>query len=123
VNRQTKRMLQRQGQVDQNGAPVPGTREAPRPAAGRRGPGGPAGGGPKDPPTGGSAGARGRRGGGGPVQFVRDVRGELLRVAWGTRDEVVSYTGVVVVTLIVLVSFVFLLNLGFARAISALFGT
>src|SRR5579875_2380020 len=102
-------MLQRQGQVDQEGSPVVGTREATRPAPSRRGAAG-----GRDIPTGGSAGARGPRGG--PLQFVRDVRGELRRVAWGTRDEVVSYTTIVIVTLIVLVSFVFLLNLGFAKA-------
>ncbi len=33
-----------------------------------------------------------------PVTFVREVRGELARVAWPTRPEVVTYTLVVIVT-------------------------
>ena len=119
MNRQTKRMLQRQGQVDQEGSPVTGTRQPPRQAPNRRGVGGAGVGGGREVSTG--APARGPRGG--PVQFIREVRGELRRVAWGTREEVRNYTTIVVVTLIVLVSYVFLLNLGFARAVSALFVT
>lgn len=33
-----------------------------------------------------------------PTQFVKEVRGELSRVAWPTRHEVLTYTVVVVVT-------------------------
>ncbi|HET6793477.1 MAG TPA: preprotein translocase subunit SecE [Acidimicrobiales bacterium] len=61
--------------------------------------------------------------GGGPVNYLREVRNELRRVAWATRDEVVNYTTVVVLTLVVLVAFVFALNYAFSKAISALFGT
>jgi len=34
-----------------------------------------------------------------PRQFVKEVKGELTRVAWPTRSEVVTYSMVVVVTL------------------------
>ena len=120
MNRQTKRMLQRQGQVDQEGSPVTGTRQPPRTAPSRRGVGGAgAGGGGRDAQSGGAP--RGPRGG--PVQFIREVRGELRRVAWGTREEVQRYTMIVITVLVILVSYVFLLNLGFSKAISALFGT
>ena len=39
----------------------------------------------------------------GPGQFLREVRGELRKVAWPNRKEVVSYTIVVLVTTLVLV--------------------
>jgi preprotein translocase subunit SecE len=33
-----------------------------------------------------------------PLSFVKEVRGELARVAWPTRQEVITYTLVVIVT-------------------------
>jgi preprotein translocase subunit SecE len=42
-----------------------------------------------------------------PGQFLREVRGELKKVAWPSRGEVVSYTLVVLVTTAVLTAFVF----------------
>jgi preprotein translocase subunit SecE len=33
-----------------------------------------------------------------PMEFVKEVRGELGRVAWPTRNEVVTYTVVVLVS-------------------------
>lgn len=43
----------------------------------------------------------------GPVQFLKEVRGELRRVAWPTRHEVVNYTIVVlaITTLLTLITF------------------
>ena len=119
MNRQTKRMLQRQGQVDQEGSPVTGTRQPPRTAPSRRGVGGAGAGGARDTQAGGAP--RGPRKG--VAQFVREVQAELRRVAWGTRDEVQRYTMIVITVLVILVSYVFLLNLGFSKAIAALFGT
>jgi preprotein translocase subunit SecE len=110
LNRQTKRMLQRQGQLGPDGTPQTAERPVRQPPT--RGPGGrPPAGAPARPPLSSRV-----------VSGVKDVRGELRKVAWGTRDEVVNYTTVVLVTLVILVSFVFLLNLGFSRAIKALFG-
>ena len=109
MNRQTKRMLQRQGQLGPDGTPQTAERPVRQPPT--RGPAARVPGAPPRPPV------TTRM-----VNGVKDVRGELRKVAWGTRDEVVNYTTVVVVTLIILVSFVFLLNLGFSRAIKALFG-
>ena len=110
MNRQTKRMLQRQGQLGPDGTPLTAERPVRQPPT--RGPGGrPLGGAPPRPPLSSRV-----------VTGVKDVRGELRKVAWGTRDEVVNYTTVVLVTLVILVGFVFLLNLGFSRAIKALFG-
>jgi preprotein translocase subunit SecE len=112
VNRQTKRLLQRQGQLDEEGAPAAGGR---RPPPTRRPPGG----------TGGS----GRDGGvdrpGLPervVEFAREVRNELAKVAWPNRKEVVKYTVVVFFTLVFMTSLVFGLDAGFAKGVLFLFG-
>jgi preprotein translocase subunit SecE len=117
VNRQTKRMLQRQGQLGPDGTPLAPERERQGPRQPQRGP---AGRGPVGAPPGRQTreSVVTRLGNG-----LKEVRGELRKVAWGTRDEVRNYTTVVIVTLIILVSFVFLLNLAFSKAVSALFGT
>ena len=109
MNRQTKRMMQRQGQIGPDGTPLVAERQVRQPPTrpATRTPGGP----PRP-----SLPTR-------VVSGVKDVRGELRKVAWGTRDEVVNYTVIVIITLVILVSFVFLLNLGFSKAIAALFGT
>ena len=70
MNRQTKRMLQKQGQLGADGEPVAQKR--------------------KPPPA-----AKNREKRVGPLQFLREVRGELRKVAWPTRDEVVKYSIVV----------------------------
>jgi preprotein translocase subunit SecE len=57
-----------------------------------------------------------------PRQFLREVRQELRKVDWPTRDETTSYSIVVLVTVIVLTSFVFFVDLGFSKAIVNLFG-
>lgn len=36
------------------------------------------------------------------LQFIREAREELRKVTWPTRDEITSFTIVVVVTLVVL---------------------
>ena len=110
MNRQTKRMMQRQGQIGPDGTPLAAERQVRQPP--NRGPAARTPGAPPRPalPT-------------RVVSGLKDVRGELRKVAWGTRDEVVNYTTVVIITLVILVSFVFLLNLGFSKAVSALFGT
>ena len=63
MNRETKRMLQRQGQLGADGAPArtkPQQRPAPRPVKERTS----------------------------PRQYLREVRGELRKVAWPTKAEV-----------------------------------
>lgn len=42
-----------------------------------------------------------------PPQFLREVRGEMKKVAWPNRKEVTSYTLVVLITTLVLTLFVF----------------
>ena len=93
MNREQKRMMQRQGQVGADGAPVAQPRTPPRPARG-----------PKEPRP--SA-----------VQFAREVRGELRKVAWPTRDEVIKYSIIVFVTIVVMTAMIAVLDYGFGEAI------
>lgn len=96
MNRQQKRMLQRQGQLGDDGEPVSRKRNAP--PAPR----------PKEERT-------------TPAQFVREVRGELRKVAWPTRSEVINYSIIVLVALIVLTAYVAALDYGFGELLLKLF--
>ena len=55
-------------------------------------------------------------------QFLKEVRHELRKVDWPTREETMSYSIVVLVTVIILTTFVFFVDLGFSKAIVNLFG-
>ena len=96
MNRQQKRMLQRQGQLGADGEPAArkrATPQAPRP--------------PEERTT--------------PVQFVREVRGELRKVAWPTRGEVVNYSIIVLVAVVLLTAYVAALDYGFGDVLLKLF--
>ncbi|HXW38500.1 MAG TPA: preprotein translocase subunit SecE [Acidimicrobiales bacterium] len=105
MNRETKRMMQRQGQMEADGSPA--TRKPP-PGATRS-----------------SAAARAQasqqKQRTGIAQFFREVRDELRQVAWPTRAELVNYTAVVFFTLVLMIVLIYLLNLGFAKAILYMF--
>jgi len=58
----------------------------------------------------------------GPRQFLREVRGELRRVAWPTRRVVISYSVVVLVTVTVMTLYVFGLDQLFGQLVLELFG-
>jgi preprotein translocase subunit SecE len=79
MNREQKRMLQRQGALTAEGTP---TRGEPR---------------TRD---------RSREERTPPAEFVREVRSELRKVAWPTKAEVRKYSIVVLITVIVLTAFV-----------------
>ena len=72
LNREQKRNLRRMGALDEKGAPDA------RPAHGAA-----------------------EEGAGRPAQYMREVRDEMRKVAWPKRDEVVRYSIVVIVTVIV----------------------
>jgi preprotein translocase subunit SecE len=96
MNRETKRMLQRQGQVGPDGEAVRQRRATPaaRP--------------PKEKRT--------------PLpQFLREVRGELRKVAWPTRPEVINYSIIVLVTVVILTTLIALLDLGLGSAVLRLY--
>jgi preprotein translocase subunit SecE len=56
------------------------------------------------------------------LRFVREVVAELRKVIWPTRKELITYTAVVVVFLIVMTGLVALLDLGFAKLALLVFG-
>ncbi|HZD65455.1 MAG TPA: preprotein translocase subunit SecE [Acidimicrobiales bacterium] len=56
-----------------------------------------------------------------PVQYLHDVRAELRRVAWPTRTQVVNYSMVVFVTLVLVIALIFALSLGFTKGVTYLF--
>jgi preprotein translocase subunit SecE len=76
LNREQKRALRRQGALDEHGAPT----RAPR--------------------------AQPRRERVGPVQYLREVREEMRKVAWPTKPEVVRYSIIVTATVVVYTAFV-----------------
>jgi len=81
MNRETKRMYQRQGALDDDGAPKATRRPAPSPNA------------PKEPRT-------------KPRQFVREVNAELRKVAWPTRSETINLSLIVLVFLIMMTALI-----------------
>jgi preprotein translocase subunit SecE len=93
MNREQKRMMQRQGQVGADGAPLPQPKTPPR--GGRP---------PKEPRT-------------SPVQFTREVRAELRKVAWPTRQEVIRFSIIVLITIIVMTTMIALLDYAFGETI------
>ena len=50
-------------------------------------------------------------------QFLKEVRQELKKVDWPTRRELISYTVVVLATIIVMTTYVFGLDFVFSKAI------
>jgi preprotein translocase subunit SecE len=99
MNRQTKRLMQRQGQLGEDGSPAAAKRQATRPT--------------QKPPSQRTS----------PVTFLREVRGELRKVAWPSRSEVLNYSTVVLVTLVVLIGLIFVLDYAFAKSVLFLFET
>jgi preprotein translocase subunit SecE len=72
LNREQKRTLRRMGAIDEKGAPTRVAR---------------------------TSGAKRERVG--PAQYLREVRDEMRKVAWPSRDEVVRYSIIVVATVLV----------------------
>jgi preprotein translocase subunit SecE len=97
MNRQQKRMLQKQGQLGADGAPA--ARKRPAPQAPR--------------PT--------KEGRTGPIQFLREVRGELRKVAWPSRPEIVNYSIIVLITVVLLTTYIATLDFAFGEAVFKLF--
>ncbi len=93
MNREQKRQLQRQKEIDSEGAPVRTKRQGARQTAERVG----------------------------PRQFLREVRGELRKVAWPTRAETVHYSIVVLVTVVVLGVMIYGLDWLFSTFVLELF--
>jgi preprotein translocase subunit SecE len=86
MNREQKRQMQRMGAINEHGAPVRTPRAAPPPKA-------------KEEKT-------------GPRQFLREVKGELRKVVWPTREEVRNYSIIVLVAVVLFTAFVATLDWG-----------
>ena len=85
MNREQKRQMRRQGELAPDGTPAP-RRNEPRAAPRAQ----------SDRAT--------------PTQFVREVRGELRKVAWPSREEIVRFSIIVFVTVVLLTAFVALVD-------------
>ena len=92
-----KRMMQRQGQVDADGSPVMRKETPSRPA---------------QRPTKERVGA---------AEVTRQVRAELRKVAWPTRSEVINYSILVLIALLILTGLIFALDYAFGKAVIFLF--
>jgi preprotein translocase subunit SecE len=98
LNREQKRHLKKSGELSEDGQPTPSraTRTAPKPVPS------------KDKRT-------------PPRVFIKEVRGELRKVAWPTRAETTNYSLVVAITLIVLGTLIFGLDWVFSEVVLRLF--
>ncbi|MGH3663743.1 MAG: preprotein translocase subunit SecE [Micromonosporaceae bacterium] len=57
------------------------------------------------------------------TRFIREVVAELRKVIWPTRKELITYTTVVVVFVVVMLGVIALYDLAFARAMLWVFGS
>ena len=57
-----------------------------------------------------------------PVTFYRQVVAELRKVVWPSQQQLVTYLIVVLVFVLVMIAYVTLLDLGFGKAVFAIFG-
>ena len=95
LNREQKRLLQRQGEVDAEGDPIRERRQPQQPRQGEERVG--------------------------VAQFSREVRSELRKVAWPSRSETTNYTIVVILTIIVVTALVAGLDWVFSNSVLELF--
>ena len=63
---------------------------------------------------------------GGPIarlsRFMREVIAELSKVIWPTRKELVTYTTVVIVFVMMVIAYVTVLDFAFSKAVLGVFG-
>ena len=99
MNRETKRMLQRQGQIGADGTTAPRRATTVEDVQRRR---------------------RERTG---VRQYFTEVREEMRQVAWPTRPELINYTTIVLFVLVFMTSLIFGLGYGFSKFVNYLFAT
>jgi len=98
MNREQKRLLQKQGYIDEDGQVVQARRERSQQQ--------------------GRPGTERTK----PREFVREVRAELRKVIWPSRSEVTNFSLVVLVFLVVVTTIVAIADWGFARAVLWIYG-
>ena len=91
MNRQTKRMMQKQGDK-----PRAADKRAPAPAPHKE-----------------------KRIG--PGEYIGEVRAEMRKVAWPTRKEVINSTIIVLIAVVVMTTLIFLFDYGSAKFVLFLF--
>ncbi|MHB2029783.1 MAG: preprotein translocase subunit SecE [Acidimicrobiales bacterium] len=96
MNREQKRLMQRQGQVGADGS-TSSRRTSVQDVQRRR----------SDRAT--------------PREFVRQIREEMRQVSWPTRPEVMNYTTIVFFVLVFMTSLIFLLGFEFSKFVAFLF--
>jgi preprotein translocase subunit SecE len=104
MNRQQRRLLQRQGQMTEEGLPAAQPRRT-EPTERR--------------PTRPAAGAPRRRTS--PREFLHEVNVELRKVAWPSRADTINYATVVFITVAVMMALIFALDLAFSNLANFLF--
>lgn len=92
MNRETKRLMKKQGQLSEDGSPKAEKRQAPSPNA------------PREPRT-------------KPRQFVREVNAELRKVAWPTRLETINLSIIVLIFLVIMTALIAGFDYGFSKAV------
>ncbi|SEG64056.1 preprotein translocase subunit SecE [Actinacidiphila yanglinensis] len=69
---------------------------------------------------------RGKRGKKGPLGrlalFYRQIVAELRKVVWPSRNDLSTYTTVVIVFVVVVIAFVSVVDYGFEKLVSSVFG-
>lgn len=53
-------------------------------------------------------------------KFLREVRAELKKVSWPTRRELVAYTGVVFVSVVVVATLIWIIDMSFNGLLRAI---
>jgi len=95
MNREQKRLMQRQGQVGADGTAA--RRTSVQDVQRRR----------SDRAT--------------PREFIKQIREEMRQVAWPTRPEVINYTTIVFFVLVFMTTLIFGLGAGFSKFVTFLF--
>jgi preprotein translocase subunit SecE len=54
--------------------------------------------------------------------YYRQVVAELRKVIWPTRSELISYTAVVIVFVLIVIAYISVLDVIFGRVVLAIFG-
>ncbi|GAA2486916.1 preprotein translocase subunit SecE [Streptomyces sp. NPDC059506] len=54
--------------------------------------------------------------------FYRQIVAELRKVVWPTRSDLVTYTTVVIVFVVIMIGLVTVIDLGFSKVVSYVFG-
>ena len=101
MNRAQKRMLQKQGALGADGQPQRAQTQQRRPPTAPR--------------------QEEKEGRTGPRQFLKEVRGELRKVAWPTRAEVINYSIIVLIAVVVMMAFIAAVDYGVAEFVLTLF--